>query len=155
MEMPKPTDHHRKLQALAGQWVGQEKMHPSPWDPKGGTVTSRTTSRLDVSGFFLTCDYVQERGGQPSYRGHGVFGWDPKLGRYTMHWFDMMGGHTAPPATGTWEGNTLCLQHESEMGHARYIYEFEGPDAYRFRLEHSQDGRNWAVFLEGRYTRAS
>ena len=26
MEMPKPTDAHRKLNALAGRWIGKEVM---------------------------------------------------------------------------------------------------------------------------------
>ena len=35
MEMPKPTEAHQKLAALAGRWTGSETIPPCPWDPKG------------------------------------------------------------------------------------------------------------------------
>lgn len=153
MEMPKVTEHHRKLQALAGEWDGDEKMHPSPWDPKGGKSTSRTTARLELGGFFLISDYVQKRGPQETFRGHGVFGWDHRQQRYTMHWFDVMGGDPGPPALGTWEGNRLVFQNQHHMGHSRYIYTVEHDGLYRFLLESSQDGKKWMSFIEGTYKR--
>jgi hypothetical protein len=153
MEMPRPRDEHRKLQSLAGSWTGEETMHPSPWDPKGGTATGRIESRLDLDGFFLLSDYVQECGGRPSYRGHGVFGYDPAERCYTMHWFDSMSATTTQPARGRWEGNVLTLEQRTPMGHSRYVYTFEGEGRYAFRLENSQDGERWATFMEGRYRR--
>ncbi|HET6372248.1 MAG TPA: DUF1579 domain-containing protein, partial [Candidatus Polarisedimenticolia bacterium] len=68
MEMPRPDENHKKLGALAGSWVGEEKMFPSPWDAAGGTATARLQSRLDLDGFFLISEYVQERGGQVTFR---------------------------------------------------------------------------------------
>jgi hypothetical protein len=53
MEMPKPSDGHRRLERLAGRWEGEEKMEPSPWDPQGGTALGCVT-------------------------GHGVYTYDPK-----------------------------------------------------------------------------
>ena len=93
MEMPKPTKHHEKLAAMVGDWTGEETMHPSPWDPKGGTATSRTSTRLELDGFFLVTDYVQERGGRVSYRGHGVVGWDQRPARRRKRW----PSNNAPP----------------------------------------------------------
>lgn len=153
MEMPKPQEEHRRLQSLAGTWTGEETMHPSPWDPKGGTATGRIESRLDLDGFFLISDYVQECGGRPSYRGHGVLGYDTAERCYTMHWFDSMCATSAPPARGRWEGNVLTLEHRTPMGHSRYVYTFEGEGRYAFRLENSQDGKQWATFMEARYRR--
>jgi hypothetical protein len=40
------------------------------------------------------------------------------------------------------------------MGHARYTYTFESPTHMRFLLEHSQDGKKWAAFVEGDFKRA-
>src|SRR5713226_4309823 len=74
--MMKPTEQHRKLEKLAGTWVGEEKMYPGPWDPKGGKAKSRQTARVDLDGFFVITDYQQERDGKTSYRGHGVYGYD-------------------------------------------------------------------------------
>jgi Protein of unknown function (DUF1579) len=153
MEMPKAQEQHKKLQDLSGTWTGEETMHPSPWDPQGGKATSRIVSRMEVDGFFLVSDYVQERGGRPTYRGHGVFGYDADQKCYTMHWFDSMCSPTGEPGRGTWEGNRLVFDQKSPMGHGRFTYEFEGKDRYRFQMEHSQDGKQWAKFLDAIYTK--
>lgn len=153
MDMPKPQEQHRKLQSLAGTWTGEEKMHPSAWDPKGGQAKGRFESRLDLDGFFLTSDYVQERSGQVTYRGHGVFGYDPSERCYTMHWFDSMGSPCATPARGTWVGNRLMFLQRTPMGHARYTYTFEEEGRYSFMMENSQDGERWAPMMEGKYSR--
>jgi hypothetical protein len=151
--MPKPQEQHRKLASLAGNWVGEEKMHPSPWDPKGGSALGKVNSRIDLDGFFLVSDYTQERGGQISYRGHGVVGYDPAKGQYTMHWFDSVGSPVYEPSTGKWQGNVLAFQMQGPMGHHRYVYTVEGEGRYFFKLEHSQDGKAWGTFMEGRYSR--
>ena len=130
-------------------------MSPSPWDPKGGTATSRTSTRLELGGFFLLTDYVQERDGRVSYRGHGVVGWDAGQERFTLYWFNSMGIDPGAPALGTWEGNVLRFQHQHDMGHSRYTYTFDGSDSYTFTLEHSPDGQEWMTFLQGTYKRAS
>ena len=151
--MPTVLNEHKKLLALAGKWTGEEKIHPSPWDPKGGTATSRIESRADLDGFFVISDYVEERNGQVSYRGHGVFGYDANEKCYTMNWFDSMGACSPEHSRGKWEGNTLMFQQKGPMGHSRYTYLFEGEGRYTFRIDQSQDGKQWAPFMEGRYTR--
>ena len=153
MEMPHVLDEHRRLKALAGNWAGEEKIHPSPWDPKGGSATSRFQARADLDGFFLIADYVEERDGRVAYRGHGVYGYDPQQKCYTMHWFDSMGSGTPEPARGQWEGNRLTFENQNPMGHSRRIYVFEEENRYRFTIENSQDGRKWATFMEGKFTR--
>ncbi len=155
MEMPQPNENHRRLRALVGDWTGEETLHPSPWDPSGGSATSRVTSRLDLEGFFLITDYVEERGGEVTYRGHGVFGWDPAGNCYTMHWFDSMGSGAPAPARGRWDGNRLVFEQATPTGHSRYVYLFEAEGRYTFRIENSRDGREWKPIMEGRYTRAS
>lgn len=152
-EMPKVLEEHRKLGALAGSWEGKETLHPSPWDPKGGPARSRVTGRIDLDGFFLIMDYVQERDGQVTYRGHGVFGYDAGRKGYTLHWFDPMAPPPCEPAQGKLEGNTLMFQHAHPMGHSRYTYIMEKDGRYRFRIENSQDGKEWAPFMDGAYTR--
>src|SRR4030095_8583695 len=54
MEMGMPTvqEQHKKLQTLAGTWTGEEKMHPSPWDPEGGMALGKVNNRIDLDGFF-------------------------------------------------------------------------------------------------------
>jgi len=153
MEMPKLQEQHRKLQVLAGTWTGEETMFPSPWDPKGGKAAGRFQSRLDLDGFFLVTDYVQQRGGQTSYRGHGVYGYDAETNGYTMHWFDSMGSPCNEPMRGKWEGNSLILEQVGPMGHSRHSYRLEG-DRFSLLMEVSQDGKQWGKFLEATYARA-
>lgn len=153
MDMPKLLDEHRRLKALAGNWTGEERIHPSPWDPKGGDAAGRFQARVDMDGFFVVADYVEERGGQVAYRGHGVYGYDPRQKAYTMHWFDSMGSGTPEPARGRWEGNRLTFQNTNPMGQNRYSYVFEAENSFRFIIENSRDGKNWATFMEGKYTR--
>jgi hypothetical protein len=151
--MPEPGEQHRKLQALAGTWVGEETLYPSPWDQTGGSATGRMEGRMGLDGFFLIGDYTQERGGQVTYRGHGVYGYDAGQGCWTLNWFDSMGGGAWEPSRGTWEGNVLTFSQQNPMGHGRYIYTFESEGRYRFRIEQSQDGKSWAPFMDSVYTR--
>ena len=153
MEMPRLLDEHRRLKSLAGDWVGEETILPSPWDPKGGTGAGLFQARLDLNGFFLIADYVQERSGQVTYRAHGVYGYDPRQTCYTMHWFDSMGGNGIPVAKGRLDGNRLVFTSQNPMGHGRYTYEIQGEGKYRFTIENSQDGKNWAMFMDGQYKR--
>ena len=155
MGMPAPAEQHRKLQALSGTWVGEEKLYPSPWDQAGGTATGRIEARPGLDGFFVISDYQQERGGQVTYRGHGVYGYDTQTGRYTMSWFDSMGMSAGAPALGVWEGNVLTFANQTPMGHSRYIYTFQSEGRHTFRMEHSQDGKAWSPFMEATYTRKS
>jgi hypothetical protein len=83
VEMPKPTPGHSKMKALAGNWEGEEKMHPSQWDPNGGTAVGRSRARLSLGDFALISDYEQERDGVITFTGHGVTTFDPKEDLYT------------------------------------------------------------------------
>jgi hypothetical protein len=152
MEMPKPTEAHRKLEMLVGRWVGEERMHPSPWDPKGGTAIARVNNRLALDGFIVVQDYEQERNGKITFRGHGVFSWDATQQCYTIHWFDTMG---MPPNLfcGNFENNVFTLTNETPQGHSRLVFAFSGKDRYSYRMEMSQDGKQWQTFIEGNFTR--
>jgi len=132
--------------------VAENSARASRTSRRGG-ATGRIQSRVDLDGFFIVSDYVEERGGQTGYRGHGVFGYDPQAKRYTMHWFDSMGSGTPSPARGTWEGNRLIFEQSNPMGHSRYTYVFEGENRYAFTIENSRDGKQWATFMEAKYTR--
>lgn len=153
MEMPKPAAEHSKLHALAGQWKGEETIHPMPWDPAGGKGTSDTTSKMILEGFFLACDYVQRRNGIVTYQGVGLFGYDANKKKYTMYWVDTMGGGAESLSLGDWkeESRSLVFQHKHTMGHSRYTFRFPAERRYEMKIETSQDGKKWATFLEGRY----
>ena len=150
--MPKPTKAHAHLAALAGEWKGEEILHPSPWAPERRTATGTFSSKMILDGMHLMHDYIESRDGQIVFRGHGIYGWDPKRERYTMHWFDSMG---FPPneTLGVLEGNTLIFEQSGDQGHSRYTYALLDPDRFSFRIDNSRDGKTWSPIMEGEYRR--
>jgi hypothetical protein len=155
MDMPKPTEEHKRLVAsFAGRWIGEERIHPTPWEPEGGTARATIESRATCDGFCVVTDYVQERGGRVSYTGHGVTGFDPRHRRYLQHWSDSISGVPGEAKPGIWEGDTLTFHGAGPEGRVRYVYRFVTPDAYEFRIETSRDGNTWTLFLEAHYIRA-
>jgi hypothetical protein len=154
MEMPVPTDAHRKLEALVGTWNGEEKIHPSPWDPEGGSARARVDNRLALEGFAVIQDYEQDRGDDKGFRGHGVFQWNPKEACYVMHWWDAW-GFPASEFKGNFEGETLIFTKRDPQGTTRATFELGEPGTYRFKLDVSPDGAHWAPFMEGKYRKES
>jgi hypothetical protein len=150
--MPKPTKAHAHLASLAGEWRGEEILHPSAWAPERRTAIGTFSSKMILDGMYLTHDYVEERDGKVVFRGHGIYGWDPKRERYTMHWFDSMG---FPPSEtlGVLDGATLTFQNSGAHGHARYTYALLDADRFTFRIDNSRDGQSWSPVMEGEYRR--
>jgi hypothetical protein len=152
MDMPRPTEHHEKLRALAGEWEGEESLHPSPWTPEKRAAIGRFHNRIELDGMFLVNDYEEERDGAICFRGHGVYGWDAERERYTMHWFDSIG---LPPTEtlGVWTGDTLVFTNRGASGHARYTYRLLDADRFTFSIETSGDGEAWSRVMDGDYRR--
>ena len=152
MEMPILTSEHRKLEKIAGRWEGEEKMYPSPWDPKGGTAIGRIKSRIALGGFALINDYEQEREGKITFTGHGVFTYSPEEKLYLLTWFDCMG--VAPEVfKGTFDGEVLRLSHGGPGMHARLTYDLSEPGYLSTSMEMAQDGTNWMKFFDARLAR--
>ncbi len=155
MEMPTPGPEQAQLARLAGRWEGREMLSQSQFDPQGGTAVGRYRSHMALHDFYLLTDYEQEFDGVVRFRGHGVTGWDARARRYVMFWFDSTGFVPPAPATGTWDGNTLTLEYAAEgFGHGRYVW-ILGNGEMQQRIESSPDGKEWATFLDGKYTRTS
>lgn len=152
MEMPRPGPGHSRLNRLAGTWDGEERMHPSPWNPVGGSATAVVTNTLALDGFAVVQDYEQRRGGDISLRGHAVVRYDEFGARYAMYWFDSMG---TPPAVfeGTFEGDVLDLSTSYPGGEMRARFVFRDDTAYDYTMELSADGAQWTPFMDGHYRR--
>jgi len=152
MDMPKPTPGHMRLERMAGHWEGEETMHPSPWDPKGGVATGRIRNTLALSGFALLGDYEQLRGGAVTFTGHSVMTYDAKGDLYSLHWFDCMG---SPPEvfSGRFAGDVLVVAHGGPGMHARFTYDLGDPREMKSKMEMSQDGVKWSTLFEGCYRR--
>ena len=153
MEMPKPSEAHKRLELLIGSWSGEEIMQPSPWDQQGGTATGRVINRFAVDGFVVVQDYEQEREGRVTFRGHGIFSWDAGRQDYALHWFDSMG---MPPNEfrGKFEGKVLTMTCQNPMGHSRGIFDFTEAGTYSFKMDMSQDGSQWQNLMSGTYARS-
>ena len=152
MEMPTPNEHHESLARFVGDWAGEETLFPSPFCPEERTAVGRFSYKMGLGGFFLTSEYEESVAGEPSYAGHGVYGYDDEAGKFTMHWFDSMGGSYVKPALGGWDGNSLSFENVTPQGHARYTHTLEG-DEYHFKIEVAEDGEAWTMFMAGSYQR--
>jgi hypothetical protein len=138
---------------MAGEWVGDEKIHPSPWDPNGGSAIGRVHNRLALEGFAVIQDYEQERDGRVNFAGHGIFRWDPLEQCYILYWFDSMG---MPPNIfkGTFDARVLKLVSKNGQGHSRAVFDFSKENQYDYRMEVSPDGTQWYLFMNGIYRRS-
>lgn len=152
MNAPKLTESHRRLEALAGSWQGEEKIFASRWDPEEKIAQSRVEAYVRLDGFYLISDYTQSLDGEVTFRGHGVYGYSPLRGCYTMSWFDTLG--ETPPASGRWDDDKLVFESRGESGQARFTYSLaDDGDHYTLCIEYSEDGERWEPFLRGRYAR--
>lgn len=103
-------------------------------------------------GLFLVSDYEEWMDDVVVYRGHGVYGWQPDVERYTMYWFDTLGGGGyVKPVLGTYADDRLCFEHALDPGFKRYIYELISDEEFTFRMEVSEDGERWTTQMDGRY----
>ncbi len=154
MEMPQVTEAHKKVHVFAGRWSGDEKVHPSPFDPKGGAAVGRVENRVSLDGMCVLQDYEQKRDGQTTFRGIGVFRFDAQDGQYHLHWFDSFG--MAPSDfTGGEKGGVWSFKAPSAMGgFTRCSFDFRKPGAYAFEMAVSQDGKQWFPFMEGNYRKS-
>ncbi len=154
MEMPKPGDPHKRLEALVGEWTGPETVHPAPWDPAGGQAVGEVVNSWILDGFAVMQQYAQIRNGTRNFAGHGVFWYDPAADEYGMTWWDTMGG-SASHFRGRFDGDRLVLVSDMPQGgYCRSVFDIGTPGRYSFLMEVSPDGEQWAPAMEGAYERS-
>jgi hypothetical protein len=152
LDAPVALDEHRKLAAFAGEWAGEEMVHPSRWTA-GGPAISRVVARIDLNGFYLIQDTHQSRDGKETFATHGVFTYDRDDRTYKLFWHDSLGYYPPAPASGAWVGNKLTLVRGSLRGNARHVYEVVDNDSYTTKIQFSPDAEGWADVLTGVYKR--
>lgn len=150
MEMPKPGPNHKKLEAFAGMWKGEEKMYPSEWDPKGGVSNATMNCRVACDGFYVVGEYEQSRDGVVTFRGHSVIGFEEQGQEVVMYWFDSM-GMGANLFRGKFDGQAVSMLSSSVMGQHRMTYDFREKGTMRSKMETSKDGKSWKTMFDGVY----
>lgn len=149
-----PAQQQRLIDAFCGTWLGDLRSFPSPWDPAGGVARGRTQARSAVGGALVTTDYAEERDGQITFRGHGVYGWDGAANCYRMYWFDsVQPTPTLLPASGFWVDDELVFEVATDIAEHRYSYRFVEPGYYIFTISLRRAGQDWRVYAEGHYAR--
>jgi len=138
------------LGRLAGRWVGSEILHSLSGVEPERKAQGCFSNRIFEARFLIN-DYEQSVDGEIVFRGHGVYGFDPGSGRYSMYWIDSQGGAVGPIVAGDLEANRLVFLRQGAGGATRYAYTFEGPGGFRFELSVSLDGRTFRPVLAGRY----
>jgi len=152
MQMPKPGPQHQQLAKLAGTWTGEEKMMPSPWEPKGCIGVGKVRNTRAVDDFVVVQDYEQTRDGKVTFRGHGIFTWNDAKKCNELVWTDSMGG-TLQIFAGHWKGDVLEMLNEGPQGKTRCSFDVSG-GGYKFLMSMSQDGKTWAPMMEGKYKKS-
>ncbi|MGA7808650.1 DUF1579 family protein [Bradyrhizobium sp.] len=149
---PVPLPEHERLAAFAGEWHGEETVHPSRWT-EGGAATSQVTARIALNGFYLIQDSRQTRDGRESFAAHALFTYDREDRLYKLFWHDSLGYYPPSPASGGWTGKTLTLVRGSLRGNARHVYEVIDDKSYLMKIQFSPDAEGWADVLTGVYRR--
>ena len=150
--MPTPHPQMKQLERLAGTWEGEETVHPSPFDPAGGSARATVRNTIAADGFALVQDYEQDRGRPEKFRGHGFVHHDPVTSQFVFQWIDNS-GMGAGTFRGGFEGDVLSLVQETPAGRMRATWTLDGGETYRYRMDVSPDGASWFPFLEGVYRR--
>lgn len=92
MEMPKPTDEHKRMLAGVGEWEGTLTSY---WDPtaKPTPVPAHETV-TSIGEFWVLSDFHCTFMGAP-YHGSGHYGYDPDKKKYIGTWVDSMSSQFA------------------------------------------------------------
>jgi len=159
--MPKPTPTEQQLrlnELFTGTWRGEETLHPTSWDPKGGTATGAWVCRTALDGFTVIADYEETRDGKVVYRGHGIHGWDPQAKQFLTYWFDSIGVMPPAPNKATLDGTTYSYLSVGDVDAVkntqRMTYAWPDATTFTFKIESSLDGgATWKPVHDGTYTR--
>lgn len=147
-EMPKPGPEHAVLARLSGHFRGDEVMMANGWCPEQMQSTGTIRARM-LDGFFVISDYEQKIGDRVTFKGHGVYSWDPHRKCYRMYWFDSMGG-PGGIADGQMSGDVLTFENTSPMGRHLYRYTFAA-DHTRYEMAVRPEGGEWMPLMDATY----
>lgn len=148
--MMTPSKAHLRLESFAGHWEGEERLFANDQNGEGGPAMGRSLARMALNDLALIVDYEREREGRVILRGHGIYTYDEDAGLYLMYWCDTNDGN-ARRYTGSFEGNSLVLTHQTSRHTSRLTHISDEPGRMRTLLETGKDNR-FSPFYEGLYS---
>lgn len=153
MNLPAPTEFHRKLLAFVGDWGGEEELHDDMRWAARGRLAGRSTVRAALEGLAVVADYEQSRNGRVVFRGHGLVTYDTERASYVLHWFGGTGGRILT-LNGDFNGDVLTLAMAAPPNRFRLSCDVVEAGQLRSRLETSDDGKDWRLLFQGTYRRS-
>lgn len=149
------SQHHLRLGALVGAWVGDERVAGSAWTAAGAAESEVAAERL-FGGMFVEQRYKQLRDRAVAFESRNVFGFDAADQRYKLYQFDTYGFVPPTPASGVWEGDDLVFERSSPRGTQRTVFHFENEDSYRMSVSFlPAGGSDWQEVVSGQYRRST
>ncbi|HEY4933191.1 MAG TPA: DUF1579 family protein [Terriglobales bacterium] len=153
MPMPKPAPELSKLDYLAGDWISDGDMKPSPMGP-GGKMSSVDHVQWMEGNFFLVM-HSKFKGAMGDGTALAVMGYDPDKKVFTYNEYNSMG--QINHSEGTVSGDTWSWTSDENMGgqtlKGRYTMKVLSPTSYTFKYEMSQDGTTWTTAMDGKSTK--
>jgi hypothetical protein len=148
---PKPAPELKKLDMLAGSWVLEGDVKPSPMGP-GGKVTENEKCEWMEGEFFLVCHVDFKTATSGSGSGLSVIGYSTSDKAYTYREFNSWGEFD--DSKGTLDGDTWTWTSDEKigdtMGKGRFTMKFTSSTSYNFTYEMSPDGAKWTAVVEGK-----
>jgi len=152
-----PGEHHRKLDALVGEWKADITMWMMPDAPAMQMVGSASQS-WDFDGRFLNCAFEGDFMGQP-FRGMALMGYDNTGEYYTSLWLDNSStGMMLAKGQLSDDGKQISLSGEAmcpiEKGPClnEEVLTFDGPDRWSSVMHTARGGKRYKS-MEIVYTR--
>jgi len=141
--MSEEADAIAVLASFVGTWDVALTIRPTPTAPP---ISQRAvvTNRL-VGGRWLVVDHRTESG----FEGHGVYGWDDDVVRYTGIWVDGAGAGVVR-VWGLWDATSRTLTWDCETVHAGRAHKYreitttraDGTRLYRHLVPTSEGGEH-------------
>jgi hypothetical protein len=153
MPTPKPAPEVSKLDYLAGDWITDGDLKPSPMGPGGKMSSNDHVQWMD--GKFFVVMHSKFKGAMGDGTAMAVMGYDPEKKVYTYNEYNSMG--QVNHSEGTITGDTWNWTSNENMGgqtfKGRYTMNVLSPTAYTFKYELSKDGTEWTTVMDGKATK--
>jgi hypothetical protein len=137
MKLHEPGPHHKRLQALVGDWDVVSKMYMDPSQPPHESKAKAKYTSLH-GGRFIVQSYEGDFAGTP-FIGHGMSGFDNETQKHVGLWTDST-STTLYIETGTCDGECKVITEtgESTMGGQKYkmkgVTKIKDADHFSFEM---------------------